>query len=275
MRRKGALGLRLLAALTLGAVAVLGAAALAGAEHGPEQAAVIDIAVTNAATPDPVQVNTQLAYAITVLNRGPDPATNVLLTDAFPVTAALLEMTASQGSCAASPILTCALGTIGPDQVVSVTALVRPSATGKLENTATAIGAEPDANVSDNSATATTVVYSLTRPPTAPRPPTKPPAGGPACVLFRVSPPSIHAGYHTAVQVTVSERRKRLEGVRVNARGAGAHTIAFTGKTGVASLGLRPSRTGVIAISLPGRNTCGGSRRIGVVSPVFRPPVTG
>jgi uncharacterized repeat protein (TIGR01451 family) len=224
--------------------------------------------------PDPVQVGTRLAYTITVTNKGPGPATNVQLTDPLPGTVILLAVTPSQGTCTSGPILNCALGVIQPGQVVTVTVLVRPTATGRLENTATAVGTQPEANPADNSATAVTVVYGVTKPPKHPKPPKgpKPPT---VCVSFRVFPIALRAGRPTTMRVVVRVGRQPGKGMRVVARGAGIHATATTRSSGVAVLRVRPTRTGFVTVTMPGRLTCGGPRRVGVVTPILRPPVTG
>jgi uncharacterized repeat protein (TIGR01451 family) len=224
--------------------------------------------VTKDDTPDPVQVDTRLTYTITVSNKGPDPATNVQLTDGLPSSVVVLGVTTSQGTCSPPPLLTCALGTIQPGQLVHVVVLVRPTKTGRLENTASAVGAEAEANPANNTATAVTTVYGVTRPPKQPKQPQKPP-----CVAFRVTPVWIRAGRLTTIRVVVLIGSNPGRHVRLVVRGAGVSAGAFTGRNGVARLRFRPKRAGFVTITLPGRRTCGAPRRVGVVTPVLKPPV--
>jgi hypothetical protein len=154
--------------------------------------------------------------------------------------------------------------------------LVRPTETGTLVNTATAVGSEPEANPSDNSATAVTTVVGATKPPKKPKPPRKPkPPKPPICVSFRVAPLALWAGRRATLTVIVRVGRNAGRDVRVVVWGAGVHAAGVTRRNGVALLRVRPTRSGFITVTLPGRRTCGGPRRVGVVTPVLKPPVTG
>ena len=209
-------------------------------------------------------------YTITVTNRGPDAATNVQLRDPLPGSLVILSVTPSQGSCATAPIVSCSLGTIPAGGVVTIVLRVRPTQTGRLENTATAVGAEPEATPPDNSATAVTTVVGKPRPPTR-----KPEVTGTVCILFEVRPLSIQAGRRATVRIVVTRGGKPVKGVRVVVHGAGTHVIGVSNREGVVFVRVRATKAGFLKVTLPGRNTCGGARRIGVVT-VFQPtPVTG
>jgi len=58
---------------------------------------IADLVVSQIVVPDPVLVGSNLTYWITVTNRGPWPATQVLLTGAFPLNMRYLSSTQSQG----------------------------------------------------------------------------------------------------------------------------------------------------------------------------------
>jgi len=222
-------------------------------------------------TPDPIRVGGTLVYTVTVTNRGPDPATNVQLVDPLPGTLVVLAAAASQGSCTVLPVVTCALGTIPPGGVVTVVLLVSPTETGRIENTATAVGAEPEANPADNVATAVTTVISVTKPPKQKPPVVK----GVVCIDFKVIPLSVRAGKRVTIRIAVTAGGKPVKGARVVVRGAGVHVVAVSNGKGIAVLRVRPTRSGFLTITLPGKNTCRGARKVGVVAPVLQPPVTG
>jgi uncharacterized repeat protein (TIGR01451 family) len=232
---------------------------------------LIDVVVSKVDSPDPVPVGATLVYTITVSNRGPDAATDVRLSDPLPRSLALLSVAPSQGTCTVSPMLACELGTIPPGVSATVVVRVRPRQTGRLENAATAVGAEPEANPADNTATAVTVVIGVTRPPKQQPPEVR----GAVCIDHRVSPLSIRVGRPTSVRVVVTAAGKPVARVRVVARGAGVSVAARTDRSGVARFLARPTRSGFVRVSLPGRNTCRRARLVGVVAPVLLPPVTG
>jgi uncharacterized repeat protein (TIGR01451 family) len=233
---------------------------------------LIDLVVTKVDAPDPVQVGATLVYTITVSNRGLDPATDVRLSDPLPDSLTVLSVLPSQGSCTTLPVLTCALGTIAPGGVVTVVVRVRPGSTGRLENTATAVGSEPEANPADNSATAVTVVFGVTKPPPKPKPPK---VKNPVCIDHRVAPLSIRVGRTVTVRVVVSAGGKPVAGARVIARGAGVRAVSVSNTKGVAIFRVRARRSGFLTVTIPNRNACQKARLVGVVTPVLLPPVTG
>jgi len=58
-----------------------------------------DLGLSQSDNPDPVRVGNSLTYRIAVTNRGPDTATNVIVTDVLPVSLNLVSCTPSVGSC--------------------------------------------------------------------------------------------------------------------------------------------------------------------------------
>jgi uncharacterized repeat protein (TIGR01451 family) len=253
---------RLLAALVFSAAPFVAAAALAKPEEP-----LADLVVTNVDGPDPVLVGRPLTYTVTVTNRGPAPASAVRLVDSVPSSLVVDRVVPSQGTCVAST-LACELGGVAPGAVVTVQIRVRPSETGRVEATATATGAETDVSPADNSATTLTTVVSLTRPPPGPK------VTGAVCADFDVTPLFFVAGSQVTAKVTVRAGGKPVAGARVVVRGIGVHGVARSNRRGVARLRVSGTRPGFLTISLPGRKTCRGARRIGVAGP-FLPPVTG
>jgi len=72
-----------------------------GVAAGPEDPA--DLSLTKSDSPDPVTVGAVLTYTILVSNAGPDPATNVVVTDDLPKQVDFVSATASSGSCQSPP----------------------------------------------------------------------------------------------------------------------------------------------------------------------------
>jgi uncharacterized repeat protein (TIGR01451 family) len=128
-----------------------------------------DLRVRMDATPAPVKVGQELTYRISVENKGPAEATDVMLTHAWPLEAALVSVVADQGSCAAGRPIVCALGDLPDGATAHVTVVVTPTrATDRiggnpiqLRSSASATANEPDGNTNNNSATTKTKVLPL------------------------------------------------------------------------------------------------------------------
>lgn len=118
-----------------------------------------DLAVTKIDSADPVQSGETLIYTISVTNNGPDPATNVVLTDTLPIE--FTAATFSQASCSGSSSIVCDLGTLDPDQ--STTVVITGTAQGDNEiitNIVTASATEVDPDPSNNTASETTTIQA-------------------------------------------------------------------------------------------------------------------
>ncbi len=130
--------------------------------------------VSKTASPNPVNAGEDLTYTISVINNGPDPATNVVVTDSLASLIAVggfRSATPSQGTCTPSGVtngatvnLSCNLGTLADDATATVTVVVRPSraTTGSRTNTATITSNDVgDPNRTNNSASVTSTVTAI------------------------------------------------------------------------------------------------------------------
>jgi len=118
---------------------------------------VADLAVSTQASPDPAVTGGALTYTLSVANSGPDGASNVTLNDVLPAGATVTSIHASQGSCAGTAVVSCALGILTPGRGATVEIVVTaPSAGTTAINTATVTGAQPDPVTTNNEATTTT-----------------------------------------------------------------------------------------------------------------------
>ncbi len=122
-----------------------------------------DLSVTQADSPDPVNVASPLSYTLTVTNNGPDDATGVTLTDTLPAGTVFQSASATQGSCLqAGGVVTCSLGDLvaGAGATVNI-ALTAPFSTGTITNNATVSGNEIDPIAGNNASSENTTVQNL------------------------------------------------------------------------------------------------------------------
>jgi uncharacterized repeat protein (TIGR01451 family) len=123
-----------------------------------------DLAVTNTDAPDPVSAGGDVTYTVTVTNGGPDPATNVTLTDALHASTSFVSATPSQGTCShAAGTVTCPLGNIanGATATITIVATTSAGSVPSITNTATADGTEADLTPGNDTAIATTTVNPI------------------------------------------------------------------------------------------------------------------
>ena len=82
-----------------------------------------DIEVLKKDSPDAVIAGTQLSYALTVANRGPSAAPDVVLTDVLPPGVTLIAATPTFGTCSGTTTITCEFGTMPVGSIVTVAVL--------------------------------------------------------------------------------------------------------------------------------------------------------
>ena len=227
-------------------------------------ALAIDLSITKTDRPDPVFVGATLTYTLTVRNAGPDTATNVSVVDSLPAATRFVSVRSSQGVCTGGAVIRCSLGTLASGAAATVTIVVRPLEPGALINTATVVGAEPEANTANNRASTPTLVRGPFVPPT--------PA---TCPTLTVLTHTLSAGRKGTVRAVVSANGKGVAGVRVLVTGAGIRKAGITNRLGRVTITVRPPRAGIAEIRMTNQPGRCSTRRIGVAG-VFAPPsVTG
>jgi uncharacterized repeat protein (TIGR01451 family) len=122
-----------------------------------------DLSVTKVDSADPARAGRNLTYTLTVTNNGPNPATGVTATDTLPSGLTARSTTASQGTCSGTTTVTCALGDLASGASATVTIVVRPTAAGKITNTASVSGNQPDPNSANNTASQDTTITAAAR----------------------------------------------------------------------------------------------------------------
>jgi uncharacterized repeat protein (TIGR01451 family) len=111
-----------------------------------------DLEVTKSDFADPVQVGDQITYEITVLNHGPEVATNVVLVDTMSDYTTFVSSTPGSPTCTESGnVLTCTLGNLNPGSSATVTIEVwAPDVAASLLNVADVLADQADPNMDNN-----------------------------------------------------------------------------------------------------------------------------
>jgi len=99
---------------------------------------------------EPLILGGLLTYTVTIINNGPDSATNVVVTDTLPNDINVSYFAASQGCNNSSGVVTCTLGTLSNGGSKSFQIQVVVNTTDIITNSATVAANEPD-EPSDNS----------------------------------------------------------------------------------------------------------------------------
>jgi uncharacterized repeat protein (TIGR01451 family) len=220
----------------------------------------IDLAITKADSPDPVSVGALLTYTLTVTNKKGDTANNVVVTDSLPSAVTFVSVSSTKGSCSGTNPISCNIGTVAFNELVSIMIVVRPSNPGTITNTAVVTGREREHDPSDNTASATTLVQGAFVPPSV-------------CYSLTVTPRTLTVGRTTIVRVRVREAGKPVKSVRVVITGRGVTKRANTNVSGAARFVIMGRSPGILQVRVPTHSTC-RTQRIGVLG-VFTPPVTG
>jgi uncharacterized repeat protein (TIGR01451 family) len=119
--------------------------------------AAADVAITKSASPDPVLVNDQLTYTLTVSNgtSTQHSADGVTVSDPVPSGTTFVSSSATNGgTCDAT--VTCTFASLAPGASATITIVVTPTSSGPIKNTASVLATESDPDTSNNTASVTT-----------------------------------------------------------------------------------------------------------------------
>lgn len=126
-----------------------------------------DLRLTASTSTNLVLPQAALTLIATVLNRGPDPATGITLTDTLPTNTTLVSSVASQGTVTQQGgKLTVQLGTLALNSQATLTLVVRAAANGISRNTLSVVADQTDPNPADNNASTSLTVEGDITPPT-------------------------------------------------------------------------------------------------------------
>jgi uncharacterized repeat protein (TIGR01451 family) len=121
-----------------------------------------DLAVAKSDAVDPVNVDDEIVYTITITNNGPEAADGVTLTDVVPPGTSFVSALSSQGTCGeAAGTVTCSVGILASGSGATVTLTLRADGEGLVTNTAIVSGDVQDPNLANNAASETTSVEVL------------------------------------------------------------------------------------------------------------------
>ena len=114
-----------------------------------------DLAISKAVSRNPVLVNNNFNFTLTVSDNGPSSATGVTVIDQLPAGTTLVSAISSQGSCANNGgTVRCNIGNLAAQGRATITLTVTPTVANVITNTATVAGNERDGNQSNNQASA-------------------------------------------------------------------------------------------------------------------------
>jgi uncharacterized repeat protein (TIGR01451 family) len=125
--------------------------------EGCDEPEAPDLVVAVAASPSPATVGEPVTFSVTVTNGGYGRASGITLTSPVPAGTQLASALPSRGTCWTQDPVHCDLGSLDPQESVTVPIVVVPGQTGTVSSTASAsVGGE--ANAADNEASASVPV---------------------------------------------------------------------------------------------------------------------
>lgn len=122
------------------------------------QEPLANLSLTMTDNSDPILLNKNIVFTMTVHNTGPETATGVMLTDTIPPGTSFVSAVTSQGSCSGANTVGCALDPIITGTSATVTLTVKATTPGIKTNTASVSAFQYDPDFTNNNATGTTSV---------------------------------------------------------------------------------------------------------------------
>jgi uncharacterized repeat protein (TIGR01451 family) len=128
----------------------------------PPAATTADLSLTKTSSRSQINSGDTFQYSLTVTNNGPDPASDVVMTDPLHFGVNLISARPGQGSCTGTSTVTCNLGTLDPIASVTITLELEHRSSspwrGPFSNTARVASSTQDPELANNSNTATMTV---------------------------------------------------------------------------------------------------------------------
>jgi len=123
-----------------------------------------DLVVTKRVSPRSARPGQRVTYTVTVTNRGPDIAYDVVVAELQPRRTERLSLRPSQGRCQGDRPARCALGTLDVGERATITVTVAAGAPGRSVNRVAAASSTGDPVLADNVAAAALTVLRPARP---------------------------------------------------------------------------------------------------------------
>ena len=234
MRRVTAIGL------------AIGCAGLVLASTPASAAGLADLSISVSSSPKPVTADSNLTYAITVTNKGPDPASHVVFTDTLPPEVIVRSATAPGTYSSATNRVTWGVGTVDAGDSVTGHVVITPihPYPGGISTTATATTATTDPSTPDTVSDTTVVTpepgveYVAVRDDGLTPPFRKIPLGG--TIQWDFFGPSVH-------EITDAHGLELIDSGSVSPIAYRRHTFHLTGEIRTVDIGL-PENNGKIVI---------------------------
>jgi len=124
-----------------------------------------DLALWKESSPTTLTIGTSFTYVLSAINNGPSEADGVFVTDPLPPGLIPQSAISSKGVCTIiGNSIVCQIGTLTPNERVSISINVKPLATGTFQNSASIASNNliPDPNPGNNTASAITQVIPAT-----------------------------------------------------------------------------------------------------------------
>ena len=122
---------------------------------------VADLEVTLTGLPEALPVGQQITYTALISNNGPDPATNIIVTDSLPEELILISAIPSQGNCEISGSLSCNVGSLAQGESASIEIIGKAVVAGEITYTVQVVSDEADSNSENNQANEINTIYSV------------------------------------------------------------------------------------------------------------------
>jgi uncharacterized repeat protein (TIGR01451 family) len=112
--------------------------------------------ITKRAVPSVVRLGRPVHYTLTVVNRGPGIAYDVVVTEVGPPSQVPLHLTPTKGTCRGSPRpVRCAVGTLHPGERATISGVQNTRILGQFRNRIAVVSSTDDPNLANNRASAT------------------------------------------------------------------------------------------------------------------------
>ncbi|WP_169311997.1 T9SS type B sorting domain-containing protein [Pseudopedobacter saltans] len=134
----------------------------------PKLNKIADLNISKRLESQSIKLNDEITYTLTVNNKGPDMANNVVVQDPFPIQLEFVQIPAISGVKSSyntsTNTATWEISTLKKDEALDLKLIAKIKSVGKIENTAFVKSMETDPNPKDNIDSALADVYGIKIP---------------------------------------------------------------------------------------------------------------